>query len=199
MDFDCLKNCKANVSLAFDQSYEDKNEFEDLQHLFDDSKDHELANISSDDFPSLDDICLQSERSSCGGFLPFGDVASGDADGVIVEGIQENMDVSIYDGEDQQKINQYMMEYSSIPHLMRNTSSSSSCSSTTTAMLVHNVEPLSAFPPLPPSNGYACQISNSSALVCHRGAKMHIKPPPRKRNQKKPNVVRGQWTPEEDR
>ncbi|ONK79403.1 uncharacterized protein A4U43_C01F6000 [Asparagus officinalis] len=184
MDFDCLKN-----QLSFESSA-NSNEFQDLQRYFNDSKDDDLAN-SSYEFPSLDDICFKPDMMSNNReILPLDDFTDLESTNMmLIRSFQHsNMDLSIYDDDDQHR-SPYVME--SQPHLSRNSSSSSSSS-----VVVHDVQPLSAFPP---SDGFTFQISNSSSLLYHKEANMNIKFPTKKRTQKKSNVVRGQWTLEEDR
>lgn len=169
MDFDWIKSHTAETSFSF-ESCANSNEFQDLQFL----------NASASyEFPSLDDIYLPPEISK--ELLPYGNSSLESSNGFIAKSFQQNMDLSIYGEENHNKINHYVMESSQF--LLRNSSSSSSSSST---VLVHDIEPMSVFPP---RNG----------LLCHVSSYMNSKSMPKKRTQKKPNVVRGQWTIEEDR
>ena len=135
MDFDCFKNHTPDASFSF-ESAANSNEFQDLQHLFDDSQDQVFGN-GSYEFPSLDDICLHAEINNNRELLPFGDITLESSNGVGAKNFQQNMNLSVYD-DDQHKMNQYVMEFA--PNLTRNSYSSSSSMS---AMLVHEIQPIS--------------------------------------------------------
>ena len=192
MEFDCSKTHNRDGSFTFDSLVETDG-FQNLHHLFDDSNGHILANNPSYGSSLFDDHYLQP-HSSNSSLLSMGDVNTRNTVGVAIGSFNQNVDMSVHNGNLQKNMedgnNQYMIE-----HVHVNKSSPQLSTSG-----IHGIEPLKSFPLLNELSNLAAEHSKS---LYDQGANMNSKSLLMKKTggktNKKPNVIKGQWTLEEDR
>lgn len=192
MAFDSFKSHVEDGSFTFDSLVE-TNGFQNLHDLYYDYNDQFLANTPSYCSSVLDGT--MQPHSINAGLLPLGDVNAGNNVGVAIGGFRQQMvDMSICNSNQQKAMEDsdcYMIDHvhdnKKSPHL-------STC-------VTRSIEPLKSFSPL---NNVSNLAAECTKLVCDQGPTMNSKCTQMKKNgdktaNKKINVVKGQWTLEEDK
>ena len=192
MEFDCSKTHNRDGSFTFDSLVETDG-FQNLHHLFDDSNGHILANNPSYGSSLFDDTRLQPYSSNTS-LLSLGDVNTRNTVGGAAWSCNQNVGISVYNDNLQKSMEdgnpQYMIEHA---HVNKSSPKLSGPG-------IHGIEPLKSFPLLNELSNLATERSKSSY---DQGASMNSKSMQIKKTggkaNKIPNLIKGQWTLEEDR